>query len=440
MKKLRNHPQPQPNPEWKQHFHAEQQLICDDAPTREAMLFEVPGLHNVSCSQATLLGSPIGKGKCISDTIKEKTELLKLMGGRLSHLQSHDALLLLRHSFAIPKVIYTLQTACFLSPDLETFDETLRTILTSIVNVRLDDVSAWLQASLPVRAGGIGIRRTVQLAPSAYWASATGYSELVHQILPPHLLDNPDPHFEAVLDLWREGHPHPPPIHRASCAQRKWDAPRIEATFNSLLESANQLSQARLLAVSRPESGAWLNALPLSCVGLRMDDNIIRIAVGLRLGLPLCRPHECSNCGAQIEEFGTHGLSYRFSRGRHSRHASLNDIIKRSLDTAKILSHLEPSGLYRSDGKWPDGASVVPWTRGKILVWDATCVDTLAPSHRVLAAREAGAVSDDAEHRKRVKYTHLESTHYFIPVAIETLGAMGQEARSFFKLWLGMVP
>ena len=38
-----------------------------------------------------------------------------------------------------------------------------------------------------------------------------------------------------------------------------------------------------------------------------------------------------------------------------------------------------------------------------------------------------------AEHHKRVKYTHLESTHYFIPVAIETLGAMGQEARSFFK-------
>ena len=74
-----------------------------------------------------------------------------------------------------------------------------------------------------------------------------------------------------------------------------------------------------------------------------MDGDVIRIAVGLRLGLPLCRPHECSNCGAQIEEFGTHGLSCRFSRGRHSRHASLNDIIKRSLDTAKIPSHLEPS-------------------------------------------------------------------------------------------------
>ena len=172
----------------------------------------------------------------------------------------------------------------------------------------------------------LGIRRTVQVAPSAYLASATGCSELVHQILPPHLLDNSDDYFEATFELWREGHPHPPPIHPASCAQRKWDAPKSEATFNSLLESANWLSEARLLAVSRPESGAWLNALPLSSMGLRMDDVVIRITVGLGLGLPLCRPHECSNCGAQIEEFGTHGLSCCFNKGRHSRHASLNDI------------------------------------------------------------------------------------------------------------------
>ena len=83
--------------------HSKSELICDDSPTREEMLFEVSGLHNVSCSQATLLGKPFWKVECISDTIKQKTELLKLMGGRLSHLQSHDALPLLRHSFAIPK-------------------------------------------------------------------------------------------------------------------------------------------------------------------------------------------------------------------------------------------------------------------------------------------------------------------------------------------------
>ena len=41
----------------------------------------------------------------------------------------------------------------------------------------------------------------------------------------------------------------------------------------------------------------------------------------------------------------------------------------------------------------------------------------------------------EAEQWKRSKYSHLEATHCFIPVAVETLrvGAMGPEARSLFK-------
>ena len=161
-------------------------------------------------------------------------------------------------------------------------------------------------------------------------------------------------------------------------------------------------------------------------------DEVVRIAVGLRLGLPLCHPHLCSGCGAEVGEDGIHGLSCRYSKGRHSRHAALNDIVKRSLDAAKIPSHLEPLGLYRSDGKRPDGASVVPWQRGKILVWDVTCSDSLAPSLRVIAIREPGAVAAAAEHRKRSKYSHLNATHHFIPIAVETLGVLGEDAHSFF--------
>ena len=141
----------------------------------------------------------------------------------------------------------------------------------------------------------------------------------------------------------------------------------------------------------------------------------------------------CSCSGAEVNNLRTHGLSCRFSKGRHSRHAALNDIIKRALVSAKIPCHLEPSGLYRSDGKHPDGASVVPWRCGKIFVWDATCVDTLAPSHQALAAREPRAVAVDGESKKLSKYAHLESTHHFVPVAVEKLGALGPEASSLLK-------
>ena len=160
---------------------------------------------------------------------------------------------------------------------------------------------------------------------------------------------------------------------------------------------------------------------------------MVRVAVGLCLGVPICRPHLCASCGANVDALGAHDLSCRFSKGRHSRHAALNDIVKRTLESIKIPCHLEPSGLFRSDGKRPDGASIVPWKGGKVLIWDVKCLNTLASSHLRLAVREAGAVADDAEFRKTQKYSNLISSHYFVPLAVESLGVFGKEAQSFLK-------
>ena len=107
------------------------------------------------------------------------------------------------------------------------------------------------------------------------------------------------------------------------------------------------------MSVSCSESGAWQQALPLSSISLRMDNDVLRISVSLHLSIAMCHPHACSSCGVQVTSLRTHRLSYRFSKGHHSTHAAINDILKRALDSAKIPSHLEPSGLYRSGGKCP---------------------------------------------------------------------------------------
>ena len=61
-----------------------------------------------------------------------------------------------------------------------------------------------------------------------------------------------------------------------------------------LLECAeNDEECARLLSVSTKESGAWLRALPVTALGLRMDDHTVRVAMGLRLGTAVCGPHSC---------------------------------------------------------------------------------------------------------------------------------------------------
>ena len=95
-------------------------------------------------------------------------------------------------------------------------------------------------------------------------------------------------------------------------------------------------------------------------------------------------------------------------------------------------SQLEPTGLDRGDGKYPDGATIIPWRSGKHLVWDVTCPDTFAPSYVSSATSQPGAMASLAE-EKMSKYSYLTSTHLFTPVADETSGVFGPMALDFVK-------
>ncbi|OQV21589.1 Epidermal growth factor receptor [Hypsibius exemplaris] len=59
---------------------------------------------------------------------------------------------------------------------------------------------------------------------------------------------------------------------------------------------------------------------------------------------------ECT-CDKQVDEDSHHRLSFKFSSGRHSRHSSLNDVLKRALVSASESAIREPPGLVRQDGK-----------------------------------------------------------------------------------------
>ena len=108
---------------------------------------------------------------------------------------------------------------------------------------------------------------------------------------PPRLRSLPLLFREEALSSWSSGHNSSPPPAAALCSQKSWDSIRSLAVFNSLLESTpDPPSHARLLACSVRESGAWLDVLPSSSLCLHMDDNTVRVAIGLRLGFPLCFP------------------------------------------------------------------------------------------------------------------------------------------------------
>ena len=78
--------------------------------------------------------------------------------------------------------------------------------------------------------------------------------------------------------------------------------------MSALLENANVITQARLLASSNTESAAWLIALPVSTFGNLLDDATLRISVGLRLGARICTEHKCIG-GGKVDQWGHHELS-----------------------------------------------------------------------------------------------------------------------------------
>jgi len=104
-------------------------------------------------------------------------------------------------------------------------------------------------------------------------------------------------------------------------------------------------------------------------------------------------------------------------------------VIARAFFSAGVPVTKEPSGLFRSDGKRPDGLTLVPWSSGKALCWDVTVSCPLAESYINAAAREPGAAAELAPSRKEEKYADLDGRYIFEPTAIETLGVFNTSAR-----------
>ena len=164
----------------------------------------------------------------------------------------------------------------------------------------------------------------------------------------------------------------------------------------------------------------WLKVVPCKNLGLKLDDQQLRISIGLRQGANICVAHTC-HCGKRVERDGLQGLSCIKSAGRFSRHTTLNCLIKQTLGSLDLPSVLEPRGLYRSDGKHLDGVTMISWEMGEQLVWDVTVVDALAPS--LLNQRSLynpGTTATEAEARNIGKYHELiENGYIFQPVDLE---------------------
>jgi len=124
--------------------------------------------------------------------------------------------------------------------------------------------------------------------------------------------------------------------------ERAWDKQwAISLSSHLLVTLSEPYHRARLLAASAAQSGDWLSAIPISACGLRLTNDAVRVAVGMRLGTELGQVHKCT-CGASLDTRGTYAFSCRHNPGRAQRHHYVNDLIWHSLTRAGIPFVKEP--------------------------------------------------------------------------------------------------
>jgi hypothetical protein len=157
---------------------------------------------------------------------------------------------------------------CCDNPLLAKFNTTLRQGLCDILNINLSN-DQWTQASLPIHNGGLGIRSAGMLAPSAFLASAAATLQLQNDILHPPMRDTEDSDKATTLTSWHNLSQSEEPPELIQTVQKTWD--HIVTAF-SIRELAARLStpidQARLLAATAEHSRDWLQAPPITSIGL----------------------------------------------------------------------------------------------------------------------------------------------------------------------------
>src|SRR6218665_2019046 len=178
---------------------------CELYSNTESTETEFEGFEQMDTGSLLLLGAPLFKGAALDKALMKHGETLGRAVTEMACLRTQAALILLRASFGAAKLTFSLRTApCYAHPALGRMDDEIRRGLENILNISLNDIQ-WLQATLPIRDGGLGVRRVSMLATSAYLASAASTKSLVSAIL--NKEEWGDAHLDELLEARKNTQP-----------------------------------------------------------------------------------------------------------------------------------------------------------------------------------------------------------------------------------------
>ena len=155
------------------------------------------------------------------------------------------------------------------------------------------------------------------------------------------------------------------------------------------------------------------------------------VAVGLRLGVSLCKTNKCQ--GAEVDHLALHGLSCRKSQGRHppcSSKRSSQKITGHSKDSLSPQSH-RCYLLWWKEARSNFCDALEEWPHFGMQSYLPRYIRSIPHGPCSKRSRVGSYIAKQRRQRSKIKYAILESTHHFALVAVETSGVFGPEVISF---------
>ena len=215
-------------------------------------------------------------------------------------------------------------------------------------------VTAWHQAS-PVSMGGLGLRSASAHASAAYLSSVIGSKQIVDEVLQNFPYRNS---LDTPLAIFRTAAGTLPPAileELSDPSTGDFSQKRLSYLVDSQIQSSllkdfqssqDRRSAARLLSLSLPMAGAFLNAIPSHIFGLSIIPESFRIILQYRLGLPVyASSHPCPACGQDSDVLGDHTITCSSEYERIYRHDIIRDAIFLEAKHAGLLPK-KPDPLF----------------------------------------------------------------------------------------------
>lgn len=256
-------------------------------------------ITQIQTDQCTLLGSPITE-EATESIIKSKANMISRLTKRLLKLHPHDGFYLLQKCWNTQLLNHILRTApCFkFLEQLQEIDSIIEDCLSSLCNIKINK-DTWIHASLPIKMGGIGVRSAADIAIPAYLSSLNVSTQNCNA-----LLANSNNNWKQQLETQKNECKESLETqgflldqeHLNSKKQKDIDLELCKVRQSNLCQQSNHSSKI-IQACSSTYASAWLSAMPVSKLGLKLTkDQLsmnwikIRPSHNKRSGLHMWKP------------------------------------------------------------------------------------------------------------------------------------------------------